>query len=673
MTAAELIRKAAHDFDGVFVEVKKALKLPDSDDTLLIKARDACLVVAAQALHEAAPAPAGRANHEPLAIRAAGTARTLDRAARTVEAVALSGLAPAIRNYRAPDGSVGPWIEELRADGADLTALTGAPVLLDHRNQVGAAVGIVEDARTEGNRIVCRLKFDGSPEAGSVLDKIEAGSVRGVSLGYPQTGSTWARAGTRNGLSVFQATAWKPMELSLTPLPVDSGATVRSHGGNMDNQTAASAGTTQDTTTDGSALTTRASTNQAIRALVRTAGLGGEMADTLIDQGADIDRARGAVFDAMLTRSSGRSLAVSQVLTDHDDPVTTVERMAVAFAHRATEHLSERFRVALPENARAYSGRSLLDLAAELSDRRGNPIGNRWLAPSELYQRAMTTSDFPNLLATVANKVLLPAYQNAAPSYRRFFAKRDLKDYKPTNLVRIGDFPVPLALGENAEYKNGAISDSGQTAQLAHYGRVITLSRQSLVNDDLNGFADLPGKAALRVADWENSVAWAHIVSNPVLADGVALFHATHGNLAGAGAAISVTSVGAGEAAMMKQTSLDGLKLNLRPAVLAVSPDKLTTARQFVTTITPHQMADVNPFAGTIDVLGDANLSGNGWYLAAEPTALESFNYGYLQGAAGPQITPEQGFDVAGMRLRLTIDFYVQAIDYRGAYYNPGA
>lgn len=239
--------------------------------------------------------------------------------------------------------------------------------------------------------------------------------------------------------------------------------------------------------------------------------------------------------------------------------------------------------------------------------------------------------------------------------------------------AEIGGVIGAAASGHRKEMQAVTISDSGQTAQLAHFGRIITLSRQALVNDDLSGFSDLPGKAAIRVADWENSVAWAHVTSNPVLGDGKALFHADHGNLAAAGAAISVASVGDGEAAMMGQTSLDGLKLNLRPAVLAVGPTKLTLARQFTTTITPHQMADVNPFAGTIDALGDTNISGAGWYLFAEPTALESFNFGYLQGAAGPQITPEPGFEVAGMRLRLSIDFYVQAVDHRGAYFNQGA
>ncbi len=407
--------------------------------------------------------------------------------------------------------------------------------------------------------------------------------------------------------------------------------------------------------------------------MCRTAGLDTAAADGLIDRGASLEEARNAVFEAMLQRSAGRPLAAVQILSDHDDPTTVIDRMAVAFAHRATQHLPEAHRVALPDAARSYCGRSLLSLAAELADRRGAPIG-RYADPSELYQRALTTSDFPNLLANTANKTLLPAYQAATPSYRRFFARRDFRDFKPASFLRVGDFPVPLAVGENGEYKHGAISDSGESITLGEYGRVVMFSRKALINDDLGAFADLPTKAALRVADWENSVAWALVVSNPVLSDGKTLFHAGHGNLAGSGDLIAIATVGAGEAAMMVQTSLDGLKLNLHPAVLATSPTKFTTARQFVAVnVAPTQFANVNPYQGKLDVVGDANLSGNGWYLFAEPTALETFVYGYLQGQSGPVITPEPGFDVAGVKVKLTIDFAVGAVDYRGAYYNPGA
>lgn len=613
----------------------------------------------------------------------ATTPTTLDRTARTVQVVALSGLAPAVRPAPAPDGSRSAWIEELDAAGADLSRFRGGPALKDHRNVTDAAVGTVAEAHVDGDRIAAIVRFDGSATANDLMAKVEAGSVRGVSLGYAV--HRWQPAGKRNGLPVFRAVAWAPHELSFTPVPLDAGATVRSQGGIMDETTTAVPADTAapitetgaDTATrsaDAGTMGNRAGVNGQIRTMVRAAGLDIATADRLIDEGADLDRARSAVFDAMLTRSANRPLAAVQVLQDHDDPAAVVDRMATAYAARATAHLPAAHRVQMPDHARAYAGRSLLSLAAELADRRGAPIGTRHLSPSELYQRALTTGDFPVLLANAANKTLLPAYQAAAPTYRRFFARRDFRDFKPASFARVGDFPVPLAVGENGEYKHGVISESGETVTLGEYGRIVMFSRKALINDDLGAFADLPTKAALRIADWENSVAWALVVSNPVLSDGKTLFLADHGNLAGSGGAIGIDTVGAGEAAMMKQTSLDGLKLNLHPAVLVTGPDKYTLARQFVSAnVAPAQFSNVNPFAGKLEALGDANLPGNGWYLFAEPAALETFIYGYLQGQSGPVITPEPGFDVAGVKVKLTIDFAAGAVDYRGAYKNAGA
>lgn len=608
----------------------------------------------------------------------ATTPTTLNREDRTVEVVALSGPAPTVRPAPAPDGTRSAWVEELDAAGADLSRFRGGPALKDHRNVTDAAVGTVADARVDGDRITGTIRFDGSATASDLMAKVEAGSVRGVSLGYSV--QRWQRAGKRDGLPVFRAVAWAPHELSFTPVPVDAGATVRSAGGSMDNTTTTEADAAAETTTTETSTravdttANRAGINGQIRTMVRAAGLDVATADRLIDDGADLDRARAAVFDAMLARSGTRPLAAVQVLHDHDEPGNVVDRMATAFAARATAHLPEAHRVQMPEQARSYAGRSLLDLAAELADRRGNPIGTRHMSPADLYQRAMTTGDFPVLLANAANKTLLPAYQAAAPTYRRFFARRDFRDFKPASFARVGDFPVPLAVGENGEYKHGAISESGESVTLGEYGRVVMFSRKALINDDLGAFADLPTKAALRCADWENSVAWALVVSNPVLSDGKALFHASHGNLAASGAAIDLGTVSAGEAAMMKQTSLDGLKLNLKPSVLATGPDQFTAARQFVSTaVAPTTAAAVNPLAGKLEPVGDANLPGPGWYMMAEPSALETFIYGYLQGQSGPVITPEPGFDVAGVKVKLTIDFAVGAVDYRGAYFNPGA
>jgi len=51
----------------------------------------------------------------------------------------------------------------------------------------------------------------------------------------------------------------------------------------------------------------------------------------------------------------------------------------------------------------------------------------------------------------------------------------------------------------------------------------------------------------------ESDVVWGIITANPAMADGNALFHTTHKNLAGTGAALDVGSVGATRAEMAKQ------------------------------------------------------------------------------------------------------------------------
>ena len=61
------------------------------------------------------------------------------------------------------------------------------------------------------------------------------------------------------------------------------------------------------------------------------------------------------------------------------------------------------------------------------------------------------------------------------------------------------------------------------------------------------------------IAQLESDVGWGIITSNPAMADGNALFHTTHKNLAGTGAALAVDAVGAARAAMampgVKRTS----------------------------------------------------------------------------------------------------------------------
>lgn len=598
--------------------------------------------------------------------RGARLPSTLDRANRTVEATALSGRAPTVRPGPAPDGSPGPWVEELDAAGADLSALTGSPVLLDHKATVDSAVGTVASATRSGDQIAVSLRFDPSPAADTVMGKIEAGSVRGVSLGYRV--QQWTRGGTRNGKPVFIAAAWTPAELSLTPLPLDPGATVRS---------AMTTTTTTDTTTpaivvDPAPITTnRADVNRSIRSIATTASLPATWADDLIDRGADADEARRLAFEELGKRSrpvDNRAPAGTiTVGTDYTDPAVMRRSMADALAHRlAPMHVKIEGTPA--ERYRSYGA---IGTMAALLTIRGERFDH--FNRDEIVKRSHSTSDFPELLADAANKSLLAQYQAAAPTYRQIAAPKPFNDFKPAKFLRLGDFPTFKPLAEAGEAIFGTISENRESVTAKSFVTGISITRETLINDDLSALGDFSSLIAIRAAQHENSLVHGLLANNgPTLSDGKALFHADHGNKAGSGTTIAA-GIDAAVLAMRTQTGLDGAKLAIQPVFLVCGPAKEAEARRALAAINPTTTSDVNVWANAFTLVVDPEITGNRWFLAASPAQVPTLVYGYVRGATGPQIDTETDFMTKGVRVRAGLEFAAGVIDFRGIYSNAGA
>ena len=117
--------------------------------------------------------------------------------------------------------------------------------------------------------------------------------------------------------------------------------------------------------------------------------------------------------------------------------------------------------------------------------------------------------------------------------------------------------------------------------------------------------------------------------------------------------------------------------MNIRPRFLIVPAAKETIAAQFVSqAYVASQSSVVNPFAGSLDVVAEARLDDNSataWYLAADPSVIDTIEYCYLEGQQGAYIETRQGFEVDGMEIKVRLDFAAKAIDYRGLYKNNGA
>jgi hypothetical protein len=159
------------------------------------------------------------------------------------------------------------------------------------------------------------------------------------------------------------------------------------------------------------------------------------------------------------------------------------------------------------------------------------------------------------------------------------------------------------------------------------------------------------------------------------MGDGTPLFDPKHGNTGGG--VISIPGISAARKAMRKQRGLDKKqRINVQLKFLIVPSEQETTAEQFVSTnLAAAQAANVNVFAGRLQVIAEPRLddvSTVEWYGAADPAAIDTLEYAYLEGEDGPFVESRVGFDIDGVEIKCRHDFAAKAIDWRGFYKSSG-
>ncbi|WP_316168954.1 MULTISPECIES: hypothetical protein [unclassified Bradyrhizobium] len=412
-----------------------------------------------------------------------------------------------------------------------------------------------------------------------------------------------------------------------------------------------------------------------------------DFASQHIASGTSLDQVRNLVLEAVAARDA-QTLINTRVQIPQDEGDTRRDALEVAILHRANPSA-----IKLTDAAREWRGMTLLEMGRTfIEETTGERL--RGLSKMELAARvlgidngftgfraggSMATSDFPNILANVISKRLRNAYEVAPQNWKKLARQNNAPDFKTRAVVQLSNLPNFKQVKEGGEYTFASLGDGKEQYALSTYGRKVMLTRQALINDDLSAFDRLPMLLGRAAAETEATLFWQIVITNPNMADGNALFSAAHGNLAAAGAAIAIASLNAGRTAMRKQKGLalkaaDAEPLNLTPAFLVVSPDKETEAQQFLaTTLYPQQNAQVNPFAGSLLQITEARLSGNTWYLWADPAMIDTIEYAYLEGEQGLYTEQRLGFDIDGLEIKGRLDFAAKAIDWRGMYQNPGA
>lgn len=563
-------------------------------------------------------------------------------------------------------------------------------VLFNHDRD--AVVGHIEKVWLEDNRGKALVRFDTDEQSETIFQKVESGTLQGVSVGYAinryevlEDEDTKSTNGRFNG-PAYVVTDWEPLEISIVSVPADPTVGV--------GRSAEEIHTSIDTQEDNTRMDqeknlevqevksapvetglTQADLQKAmeqerkrtseITAMFRDFDVEG--ADEAIVLGKSVEEAREMVMDQLRARNKGVSVTMGEAESDKfraaaQDAVLMAAGIPVADAAPGAQELR---------------GYSMVEMARESLRRESGSTVN-FGDNMELARAAInSTSTFPAIMSNLANKSVMVGFNEAETTYQIWAGKGSNRDFKEAARVALSEAGTLELVPEGGQFKQDSFGEASARTKVATYGKLFSLTRQAIINDDLGLFSKIATKYGSAAKRLVNKMVYAQLTGNVKMQDNVALFDTKHGNVAGTGEALSVKAIAKAITAMRRQKGITGeATLNITPKYLVVPPELEMTAYQIVNSTAAVDGVNsgvANPYKGRFIVVADAELTDpDAWYLVADATQHDTIEVTYLNGVETPRLETRQGFDVDGIEYKVAFDCGVSALDFRGVFKNAG-
>jgi len=297
----------------------------------------------------------------------------------------------------------------------------------------------------------------------------------------------------------------------------------------------------------------------------------------------------------------------------------------------------------------------------------------------EMVRAALSTYSLPVALGNIASKVLLEAYTDAPATWRSFAAIRSAGDFKDQTAIRPSFTGSLQPVAPGGELKHGGVSEWTATYRVDTFGKIISIDRRDLINDDLSVFDETArafGRAAMRRLN--------DLVFQVLLDNAGGFFSVANGNLLeGAQSFLSIDSLAEAITAMLTQRDDEGNDLDLRPRTLLVAPELQPTAKAILESEFIQQLADRQPTGNSLrravsieveprlnnDAKYGAAASGNHWYLFSAPSNA-ALVVAFLQGRQSPTVEffgLDQDVNRLAASWRVYHDFGAALVDPRAA------
>jgi hypothetical protein len=292
-----------------------------------------------------------------------------------------------------------------------------------------------------------------------------------------------------------------------------------------------------------------------------------------------------------------------------------------------------------------------------------------------LMREALSAGTFANVLGDSMTRRLLADYRLASPYdvWRRIATVVPVNDFRTQERTRFGGYGDLPAVAERGTY-NALTSptDEKATYAVSKRGGTESVSLEMIKNDDVGTIRQIPIKLSRAGKRTLAKFVLDFFVDNPVIYDGVALFHATHGNLGTA--ALDKTSYAAGRLAMLKQTERDSNdRLGIGPRDLWVSADGEEGAADIFRRNTENDRTFIQSLSPNIIPVWYWT-DPNDWMMSADPLDVPTMEVGFLDGNEEPELFVQDSPTVGSMFNDDTLTWKIRHIyggnltDFRGVY-----
>lgn len=285
-----------------------------------------------------------------------------------------------------------------------------------------------------------------------------------------------------------------------------------------------------------------------------------------------------------------------------------------------------------------------------------------------------STVNLAGILGSAGNKLAMAAFTAVDTTYAQIAELVDVSNFNTWTSYRLNDVGAFSKVGPTGELRHGRLEEDSYTNRLDTRGQMLTLTRQQIVNDDMNAFSSLFSQMGRKAALALEKALYALVM------EGSDVFYTSARANRLTTTAFTLANLGTAEAAMLAQLDGDGEPIYATPTTVIVPPALKSTADTIYSSATviggSSNVAVDNPFRGrfrpvTSPYLSLSTMTGSSattWYMAANPALLPAWQVAFLNGRRQPTVeTSDAQFNTLGMQMRGFWDFGVAQADYRGA------